>query len=963
VRPPDNRSVFIYLVFFATGAAALAYEIVWTRWLELLLGTTTHAATAVLAAFMGGLALGGLLFGRLADRVGQRLALYGWLEIAIGLYALAFPALLSGATGVYLAIARSVGANPLTTFWLRFGLALVLVLIPTTFMGGTLPILVRHFASRHRVGRGVAWLYFLNSAGAAIGCALAGFVTIGHFGLTFTSTVAALVSVTAGLVALALRRHSKREDDGETDDAAPAKVMPLIPAGVAGSLPTVRRVAVAAVVAGAAAMAYEIGWFRLLSLVLGSSSDAFTLMLATFIGGLAIGSLWAAPRIDRWADPAGSLARIQLIIGMLGLLTLSASALLPHLSIRLRAAALGSYPTYQAMQLGICALLMILPTFLMGVSFPLMARVVTLTDRRSAATPGRSPGIGTRVGGIAAWTTTGNILGTLVAGLVLVPVIGIRGTFTLAAAANLGAALAVTPPATSPQRLAVRLAVPAVVMAALAAIAPGWDLATLTMGPFRMHELRAGTLASFDEANRRREIVFLREDAGATVSVERQGNVLAMRVNGKPDASDELRDMLTQRLLGHYPMLFHPDPQRVMIVGLGSGVTTAAVLAHPMEAVTVAEISPGVVEASRWFERANRAYWNDPRVRLRVEDARNVLLVEPDLYDVVISEPSNLWMSGVASLYTEEFYRLVRSRMHPGGIFVQWLHSYEMTEADLKLVLRTLRSVFPHATVFRSAPGDLEILASDAPLEWDFDRIERSMARRAVRDDLTPLGIVDLYTLLTNQEITEHDLPGYAGDGVLHVDDWPLLEKNTPRSFFTSARVTLPEMRFRVANRHTALKRYLADRSPTPDERYNFAAYNGRVGKLDGTVIAALEGALRDDPSHRPAMRLLASALASRERFDDAATWMRRATETEAAEAEDYRLLSLYLLKGARERVGFFSPLDLSDSLEAMERCVALAPEREDYRKTYAAILAEAGRAGGAPPITVARKGDMPHSR
>jgi spermidine synthase/MFS family permease len=942
VKPSDNRSVIIYLIFFGTGASALAYEIVWTRWLELLLGTTTHAATAVLAAFMGGLALGGLLFGRLADRVGQRLALYGWLEIAIGLYALLFPALLSGATVVYLAIARTIGANPLMTFWLRFGLALVLVLIPTTFMGGTLPILVRHFASRNRVGRGVAWLYFLNSAGAAIGCALAGFVTIGKLGLSFTSTLAALVSVTAGLVVLALRRHAQREG-GDEADAAPAKVVPLIPAGAAEALPTVRRIAAAAIVAGAAAMAYEIGWFRLLALVLGSSSDAFTLMLATFIGGLALGSLWAAPRIDRWADPAGSLARIQLIIGVLGLLTLSASALLPHLSMRLRAAALGSYPSYQAMQLAICALLMILPTFLMGVSFPLMARIVTLADRGGAT----SPGLGTRVGGVAAWTTTGNILGTLIAGLVLVPSIGIRGTFTLAAAANLVAAFAVSPPATSPRRLAVRFAAPVLIMVALGVMAPGWDLAALTTGPFRMHELGTGTLAAYDKANRRREIVFVREDAGATVSVERQGDVLAMRVNGKPDASDELRDMLTQRLLGHYPTLFHPEPRRVMIVGLGSGVTTAAVLAHPVEAVTVAEISPGVVEASRWFERANRAYWNDPRLRLRVEDARNVLLVEPDLYDVVISEPSNLWMSGVASLYTQEFYQLVRSRMHPGGIFVQWLHSYEMTESDLKLVLRTLRSVFPHATVFRSAPGDLEILASDIPLEWDFDRIERSMARGEVRDDLAPLGIVDLYTLLTNQEITEHDLPGYTGDGVVHVDDWPILEKNTPRSFFASARVTLPEMRFRVANRHTALKRYLDSRSPSPDERYNFAVYNARIGKLDGTVIAALEGTLRDDPSHRPAMRLLASALASRERFDEAAGWMRRATETGAPEAEDYRLLSLYLSRGARERVGFFSPLDLSGSLEAMERCVSLAPEREDYRKTYAAMLAEAG---SAPP-------------
>ncbi|MDX1388777.1 MAG: fused MFS/spermidine synthase, partial [Acidobacteriota bacterium] len=511
------------------------------------------------------------------------------------------------------------------------------------------------------------------------------------------------------------------------------------------------------------------------------------------------------------------------------------------------------------------------------------------------------------------------------------------------AAANLGAAIAVAPPGQGPRRLAVRFAVPLTLAIALAVLAPGWNLGNLTTGPFRVHELRAATIAGFDEANRKREIVFLQEDAGATVSVERQGEVLALRVNGKPDASNQLRDMLTQRLLGHYPMLFHRDPRRVMIVGLGSGVTTGAVLGHPVETVTVAEISPAVVEASRWFEIANRSFWNDPRVRLRVEDARNVLLVEPDVYDVVISEPSNLWMTGVASLYTQEFYELVRSRMRPDGILVQWLHSYEMTESDLKLVLRTVRSVFPHATVFRSVPGDLEILASAMPIEWDFDRIAERMNRTDVRGDLSPLGIHDLYTLLSNQEITAHDLPGYAGDGPLHVDDWPLLEKNTPRSFFESARVRLPEMQLRINNDHTVLRRYLAGRSPTPDERYNFASFAARVGEPDGLVIAALTEAVTDDPHHRPAIRLLASALAARGRYDDAAAWMQRAAEAGPPEAEDYRLLSLYLLESAREKVGLFSPIDITESLDAMERCVALAPDREDYRKTWVAMHAEAG--------------------
>ncbi|MDX1388962.1 MAG: hypothetical protein R3344_07210, partial [Acidobacteriota bacterium] len=384
--------VVIYAIFFATGGAALAYQIVWTRWLELLLGTTTHAATAVLAAFMGGLALGGVLFGHLADRVVQRLSLYGWLEIGIGVYALLFPTLLDLATRIYLAVAGAAGAVPLVTFSLRFAIALVLVLVPTTLMGGTLPILVRQFTANARIGRGVAWLYFVNSAGAALGCVLAGFISVGRFGLLFTSSMAALVSIAAGLVALALRSHARH--DGPSVTSAERQTATLGSPDV--YVPAVRRIAIVAVSAGAAAMAYEIGWFRLLALVLGSSSDAFTLMLTTFIGGLALGSLWATPRVDRLKDPAATLTTIQLGIGLAGLLTLSVSAVLPDLSLRLRAMALGSYATYQILQLVVCALVMSLPTFLMGVAFPLMARIVALRD--AVEHPSGRPGLGTRVG-------------------------------------------------------------------------------------------------------------------------------------------------------------------------------------------------------------------------------------------------------------------------------------------------------------------------------------------------------------------------------------------------------------------------------------------------------------------------------------------------------------------------------------------------------------------------------------
>lgn len=1049
-----------------TGAAGLAYELVWTRWLELLLGSTTYAATAVLAAFMGGLALGGALFGRIADWTSRHLTLYGWIEIAVGFYGIAFPALLSACTRLYVTLAQPLPAKPVLTFALRFGIALLLVLVPTTLMGGTLPVLVRHLASRPgRIGRGVAWLYFINSAGAVAGCLTAGFFTIGRFGLLFTSTLAVAINIAAGVGALLLRRRGeapRASVDRSQELPVSPDVMPSAPLAstpsrsvvavseTSGAFPSVPvhsvtavvekkcgfgdvgqgadsrlssvirpqalgvgsragmvrvpgapeergpspgRLALAALLSGTAAMAYEIAWFRLLALVLGSSSDAFTLMLATFIGGLALGSLFAASAIDRLPSPARTLFRVQAAIGLSVLATLPMARLLPELSLHLRGMALGSYAIYQVLQAVVCALLLAVPTFLLGVSFPLFAKLASgasrarntippegiprLSNEREGHATERMRGIGRRFGGIVAWTTTGNIAGALLAGLVLIPLVGARGTASLAAFVSLASAFAVAPSfraarGSSPSFLAgrpVRFAALLAATAVLALYAPRWNVALLTSAPFRLNEISGDTLSRFRQGLREREVVFFREDAGATVSVERRGANLILRVNGKPDASLALEDMLTQRLLGHYPMLFHPDPRRVMIVGLGSGITAGAVLQHPIEALTVAEISSGVVEASRLFEQANHAYWRDPRLRLRVEDARNVLLVEPGQYDVVISEPSNLWMAGVASLYTRDFYELVRRRLRPCGILVQWVHSYEMEEEDFTLVLRTILSVFPHATVFRSSPGDLQILASMEPFDWNFPRVAARLEGDGVREDFGPLGIADLYTLLTNQEIPEEDLAAYAGEGSIHVDDWPVLEKRTPRSLFRNARVVLPELSLRIGSPHTLLNRYLAGRRPTARERLHFAEASAQLGIANNLVTSALEAAIQDDPGFAPPYRLLAATLARRDRYEEAARWMERLTQAGDPEAkatptgsahngashagparshsdraEDYFFLAGYELEAARRRVGFSVPFDASRAVAALDRCAALAPEREDCRRERDALLAASGR-------------------
>jgi spermidine synthase len=948
---PAAARVAVSVAFFLTGGAALAYEIVWARWLELLLGTTTHAATAVLAAFMGGLALGSAVLGRLADRTEDRLRLYGWLEVAVGLYGLAFPWLLSSATGAYLALARWLGPESAYTFPLRFALSLGLVLVPTTLMGGTLPVLVRFLTFRpERVGRWVAWLYFLNSAGAAAGCLAAGFGSVGRYGLRFTSTMAVLVNLVVGLTAILLARRaaSTRAADEEPAPADGPAAAPL-PAG---------RVRLAAFLSGGAALAYEIGWFRLLALVLGSSTDAFTLMLATFIGGLAAGSLWAAARIDRWREPGAVLALVQATIGVTAAAALPASMLLPNLSLRLRALALGSYPLYQGMQAVMCALLMAAPTFLLGVSFPLLARLGapagdrgTLLGAAGPVGPGRpggrrGSGLGARVGGVLAAATAGNIAGSLGAGLLGVPLLGVRGTIVLASLLSLGAAASA---ATRRRALVLGPALGAVLL--LGVVAPGFDLARLTGAPFRVRDLGAEALRQFDRVNRDRQVLFLAEDAGATVSVEAFGDNRVLRINGKPDASLARKDMATQRLIAHYPLLLHPRPRDVMIVGLGCGVTAGAALRHPVESVTVAEISPGVVEAARWFADVNGRCWEDPRLRLRVEDARNVLLVEPRDYDVIVSEPSNFWMTGVASLFTREFHELARARLRPGGLFVQWLQAYEIDDADLRLVLRTVLSAFPHATVFQSAPGDLVIVAGREPIAWDFAAMRSRMELAGVGEDLEGIEVRDLYTLLANQMIPPEDLPRFAGaapGAVLHEDDWPLLERRAPRAFFERARPRLPDPRYRTEAPGMAVRSFLDGRPPSAGESYGRALFLAGVGAASDEVVAELRAALSAEPGHRPAMRMIAATLSMRDEWPEAAAWMARAAAAGEPRAEDYRLLAGYRLEIARRDVSFGRPFDPAASLEAIDRCLALAPDDADCRRDREALLAEAAAGGGA---------------
>lgn len=736
----------LFLLFFGSGVAALVYEVVWIRALSLILSITVYSLTTVLCAFMAGLALGSVIGALLADRVRRPLLVFGWLELAIGASGLLVPALLFQLAPAYIALHDVLGGGGPMFAAGRFLLAFGVMLLPTTLMGVTLPLLSRAAIDRPGVaGRGAGGLYAANTLGAVAGCVLAGFVLIPLLGLRASSATAALVNGVVSVFALLLGRRLWLEV-ADAPEAEPAQPM----SGAA------RLAALAYAVSGFTALGYEVLWTRALEPYTHNSTYAYSAMLAIFLLGLALGSAFAARASDRSRRPLRALALLQL--GLAGsvlfalLVYMRFESLVPWTAQAI--GGLDSWSRVLVLIFGEAGVTMLVSTLLLGAMFPFVARIAV----ESISVVGR------RVGSAYLANTLGSILGSLVVGFGLLPWLGLRGAFVVLIGANLAlsAGLALASSRGASAWLPVGAA--GALLAAALLLVPG-DLFRETF------EARYGS------------IPFYREEVTDTVMVteDPDGARVIRYADGRGTAGT--RTYIEDRMYAHIPLLLHPKPRRMLQIGFGVGNTLSSALQHPLERAICVELSPGVIDAAPFFRDSNRDVLEDPRVELVIHDGRNYLLTSRERFDVIRMDPPELHTAGVVNLYTREFLELAVEHLAPGGIFSVWINAVMTPEDDIRMLLRTLRSVFPDVSVWHG-PGRYSWVmnASLEPHAPDLALLERHFSNPAVRADLESIGVGDPFAFLSHFIMAGDELDAYAGSGPLVVDDHTRIDFTVPRS-------------------------------------------------------------------------------------------------------------------------------------------------------------------------------------
>lgn len=659
-------------LYLASGAVGLLDEVIFFKYLSLAFGATAHASSAVLVAFMAGLALGAALVARWDDRIRRPLRVYGLLEIAVGVACAVAPWLFAGVTHLYAGVASGTSSLPMLEV-LRGGLAGAVVLLPTLAMGATLPLVARVAASR------VALLYGANTAGGALGSLLGAYVVIPAFGLAVSLRLGASVSVVIGIAAIVL---SRAEDSvavhpptgGRTDVRAVA----------AARLPSTLLVAAAA--SGLLVFAGEVVFVHLLALVDGTSVYVFGLVLAVFLVSLAVGANLSRVLDRRFGDAA--LSTSLALSGLALAVTLPAWDRLPDVFVRL-GPSVSTWAGREAVRAAVAAMAIGIPATCMGTTFPLvLSSLASRADR------------GAQTGRVTSVNTVASVVGSVVGGYVLLPALGSQRACAAIAISYAAAALVVAGVRSRPILLV------AAATAGALLVAPRWDLARLA----------SGANVYFSEQVEQGPVIWSHEDVhGGVVTVTDSRGRHTLWTNGKYQGDDS-GQMQAQRGFADVPAMFVSRFDRALVVGLGTGTTLAALSEYPFTRIDLAELSPGIAQAARsFFTSVNRGVLDDPRIRLLQEDGRNLLLVGQDRYDLVTIELTSIWFAGAANLYNREFYATASRRLRDGGVLSQWIQLHHTTLLDIASQMATARAVFPHGAFF--VRGDQGMLVSSiAPL-------------------------------------------------------------------------------------------------------------------------------------------------------------------------------------------------------------------------------------------------------
>lgn len=759
------------VLFVASGATGLIDQLCFSKYLTYIVGSTAHAVSAVLAAFMAGLAIGAHFGGKLSVRIKNPLIAYGVLELAVAASVALAPFAFQALTPLYVKVAQSAPGSLVVLSTARWCLAMLVVIVPTTAMGATLPFLSRALgegpaaSSAEAAGRArrLGILYASNTLGGALGSLLAAYSVLPALGLTRTLGVAAAISAAIGVVAIALGRRgallSEAPEPAVADEAPAERAAPE-------DDPPSRELLLLTTLAfasGYLVFSAEVVFTHLLALIIGNSAYAFGLILAVFLSCLFVGASRAPALERRFGDaalPASLALTGALLAGSLPFwdrLPLIFSRMGEHVQ---------TFEGREAVRGLVAFAMLCLPASLMGLTFPLLLTRVA-----------RYAGVGRLVGRLTAVNTIGAVTGSLVTGYWVLPALGSQRV--LGASAVVFGALGVATVLTRASRGKTFAWAVAAAATGAVVLAPRWDLSRLT----------SGSNVYFVSDDKPDQILTMEEDVhGGVTTVVRRKDVLTLYTNGKFQGNNGW-EMYAQRFFAHYPSLFVKDFRRAALIGLGTGTTLGTVAAYPWQGVDMVEISPAIARAAKdHFGNINKNSLDDPRVKLHLADGRNFLLLTTNRYDMIGMELSSVWFAGASSLYSREFYRLVHSKLQPGGVFQQWVQLHHMTRRDFATILHTLADEFEHVVLFYGG-GQGILVASERPLVASQASLDRLMQDPRVHE-LVP-GDRKLESLLDDIVVGNQALRRFVSDSakdsgfevakLLSTDDNLYLEYATPR--------------------------------------------------------------------------------------------------------------------------------------------------------------------------------------
>lgn len=785
----SNR--ILLFLFGLSGMAALVYEIVWARELVLIFGASAYAVSTVLAVFFAGLALGSIIFGRLVDRYKKPLLLYALLEVGIGIYALFTPWIFE----LVQALQVSFGGG----LFLRLIFSFAALIIPTTLIGGTLPVIIKYFnRDLLRFGSITAKLYSINTFGAVVGTILAGFFLILWLGMAGAIYFAAAINITVAGVAFFLWRKTAQKV-GSTATAGQA--VPALAKGGPGppfATDAVGRgdfrlwlVLAGFFISGFAAIGLEVLWTRALILTIGISTYAFSIVLITFLLGIALGSLVVSRFIDK-IDVWNAFARIEILRGASVIALIPIFGILPFWYLFIIEKFGWSFGAGISTSFIVTVAVLLVPTLLMGATFPVVAKIVT----RKLNTLGFS------VGRAYLFNTLGGVGGALVAGFLLIPLLGVQKSIVLMAALYILVGVALT----LFSRTSARSYKAVVVVISLGfliggVLMPDWNRAILnsrvfTRAPAYFEQSGQSIRGELENI----KLLFYRDGISSLVAVKEDRVQTVLLINGKPQSATE-GDKESQLLLGHLPMLLHEDPKQALVIGFGGGMTLGAIEQYSeLEKVTVVEIEAEVMEAAPYFAHSNNDALNDPRLEVVIEDGRNYLLTTDESFDVISSEPSNPWIKGLANLYTKEFFELASEHLNDGGIMVQWIQITSISNENLLSFISTFQSVFPSVSIF-GANTFLILVGGEGGVDtFDTAKIDERLSQESVGRDLARIKIESasaLFGYFVAPRLRSGQAVNELEDDIrLHTDDKPFLEFSSPKSFYNNLEHFLENLEF-----------------------------------------------------------------------------------------------------------------------------------------------------------------------